>query len=173
MLSTQQAELQSHVDRLVEKHGNQRDALLPILEDVQLRYSAISDATMQIVADRLGIHPVEVFSVATFYSLLNEQPRGRFVVRLCRTLSCDMANKGAVARQLEKDLGIRFGETTADGRFALEWASCIGMCDQGPALLVNDQVFTRVTAQRVHEILTACTESFGPHAAAKRERSNQ
>ena len=69
-----------------------------------------------------------------------------------------------MARQLENDLGIAFGETTGDGRFGLEWASCLGMCDQGPALLVNDRVYTRVTPEQVHEIIDECKSTFGAHA---------
>ena len=70
-----------------------------------------------------------------------------------------------MARQLENELGIRFGETTPDGRFSLEWASCLGMCDQGPALLVNDRVYTRVSPEQVHRIIDDCRKVFGAHAA--------
>ncbi len=108
---------------------------------------------MQIVADLVGIHAVEVYSVATFYAFLHGAPEGRFVVRLCGTLSCDFAGKTAVAEALRGALGIDFGATTDDGVFTLEWASCVGMCDQGPALLVNDKVFTRVTPEKVAEIV--------------------
>jgi [NiFe] hydrogenase diaphorase moiety large subunit len=80
-----------------------------------------------------------------------------------------MAGKSRVAKQLESDLGIRFGETTSDGRFTLEWANCLGMCDQGPALLVNDKIFTQVTSQQVHEILELCRQSYAPHAMAAKE----
>ena len=111
---------------------------------------------MQIIADVLDIHPVEVYSVASFYAFLHGAPEGKFVVRLCRTLSCDFAGKDAVADALTDELGIGFDETTDDGLFTLEWASCIGMCDQGPALLVNDQVHTRVTAESAREIVAAC-----------------
>ncbi len=119
---------------------------------------------MQVIADLLDIHPVEVHSVVSFYSFLNEGPQGPFVIRLCRTVTCDMAGKEQVARQLENDLGIRFGETTADGKFSLRWANCLGMCDQGPALLVNDQIHTRITAEKVHGILERCRRAFGMHA---------
>jgi NADH:ubiquinone oxidoreductase subunit E len=163
MLTTQQDEIAGAVDQLVQRHGSDRGALIPILQDVQKRYHAIGDFAMQAVADRLGIHPVEVYSVVTFYAFLSEKHHGRFVIRLCRTVSCDMANKDAVARQLRNDLGIDFGETTPDGHFTLEWANCTGMCDQGPALLVNDQVFTHVTPEKVHDILAACEKAFGPH----------
>ena len=169
MLTTQQDKLMGEIDKLVETYGSGRDALIPILQDIQKRYHTISDFTMQTFADRLGIHPAEVYGVVTFYAFLNEKYHGRFVIRLCRTISCDMAGKEAVARQLINDLGIEFGETTSDGRFTLEWANCIGMCDQGPAMLVNDQVFTHVTPDKVHDILAACEKAFGPHTPQTEE----
>lgn len=169
MLTTQQDKLLGEIDVLVKRHGSRRNSLVPILQDVQKRYHTISDFAMQAVADRLGIHPVEVYAVVTFYAFLNETYHGRFVIRLCRTVSCDMAGKEAVARQLRNDLGVDFGQTTPDGRFTLEWANCIGMCDQGPAMLVNDQVFTHVTPEKVHDILAACERAFQPHTLQSEE----
>ena len=93
---------------------------------------------MQVLADLLDLHPVEVYGVVSFYTFLNSEKKGRYVVRLCQTISCDMAGKDAVAAALREALGIEFGETTEDGVFSLEWANCLGMCDQGPAMLVND-----------------------------------
>ena len=124
---------------------------------------------MQVIADLLDIHPVEVYSVVSFYAFLGSEPPGQFVIRLCRTISCDMQGKDRVARQLENDLGIDFGETTADGNFTLEWANCMGMCDQGPALLVNDRVYTQVTPEKVHEILEECRRAFGLSAPEHKE----
>jgi NADH:ubiquinone oxidoreductase subunit E len=163
VLTTQQDRLIGEIGALIDRHGDDRSALVPILQDVQSRYHTISDFTMQAIADRLGIHPVEVYSVVTFYAFLSEKYHGRFVIRLCRTISCDMAGKDAVARQLRNDLGVDFGETTPDGRFTLEWANCIGMCDCGPAMLVNDQVYTQMTPEKVHDVLQACEKAFGPH----------
>lgn len=164
MLVTERQTLKEDIGRWVEKLGVTRSSLIPVLQEIQARYHQISDYAMQEVADKLSIHPVEVYSVVTFYAFLSEGYHGRFVVRLCRTISCDLAGKDRLARQLETDLGIRFGETTPDGKFSLEWASCLGMCDQGPALLVNDQVFTSVSPDKAHEILAACRKSFGPLA---------
>jgi NADH:ubiquinone oxidoreductase subunit E len=169
MLITQQDKLVAEIGTLVDKHGSDRRALMAILQAVQQRYHTISDFAMQAIAEKLDIHPVEVYGVVTFYAFLNETYHGRFVIRLCQTISCDMAGKKAVARQLKNDLGIDFGQTTPDGRFTLEWANCIGMCDQGPAMLVNDQVFTHVTPEKVHDILTACEQVFGSHAAQTEE----
>jgi NADH:ubiquinone oxidoreductase subunit E len=169
MLVTDREKLRDEIAALADAHGRDRSALIPILQAVQNKYAAISDFAMQVVADRLGLHPVEVYSVVSFYSFLDHRPKGRFIIRLCRTISCDLAGKDIIARQLETDLEIAFGETTPDGRFTLEWANCIGLCDQGPALLVNDRAYTRVTPDGVHKILEACRRTFGVFAAEEKE----
>jgi NADH:ubiquinone oxidoreductase subunit E len=137
MLVTERERLREELVALADRHGRRRSALLPILEEVQRRHFRISEYCMQVIADLLDIHPVEVHSVVSFYSFLGEEALGQYVIRLCRTITCDMAGKEHVARQLENDLGIQFGETTPDGKFSLRWANCLGMCDQGPALLVT------------------------------------
>mgnify|MGYP001156628961 CR=1 FL=1 len=157
------------IKSLVAKYGGNRSALIQVLQDIQYKYSYISDDAMQYTADCLGIHPSEVYGVVSFYSFLGHRRRGRFIIRLCRTISCDMNGKSRVARQLTNDLGIQFGETTGDGRFTLEWANCIGMCDQGPALLVNDRVYAKVTPAMVNDILEECRRTFGVHATQDRE----
>jgi NADH:ubiquinone oxidoreductase subunit E len=165
MLVSQQQKLQDEIHELVGRHGRTRAALMPVLQELQQKYLSVSDFAMQVVADEIGIHPAEVYGVVSFYAFLHHEPRGRFQIRLCQTISCDLAGKARVARQLENELGIRFGETTSDGRFSLEWASCLGMCDQGPALLVNERVYTKVTPDQVHRILEDCRKVFGAHAA--------
>lgn len=165
MLVSQQQKLQDEIRSLVGRHGRGRASLVPILQELQEQHSSVSDFAMQVVADELGIHPAEVYGVVSFYAFLHHEPRGRFQIRLCQTISCDLAGKARIARQLENELGVRFGETTADGRFSLEWASCLGMCDQGPALLVNDRVYARVGPEQVHRIIDDCRRVFGAHAA--------
>jgi [NiFe] hydrogenase diaphorase moiety large subunit len=156
MVVTQQEQLRAQIGDVVQRLGPGRSSLIPILQDVKRRYHAVDDDAMQVIADMLDIHPVEVYSVASFYAFLHGAPEGAYVARLCRTLSCEFAGKEAVADALRQELGIDFDETTGDGLFTLEWASCIGMCDQGPALLVNDEVHTRVTPDAVRGIVAAC-----------------
>jgi [NiFe] hydrogenase diaphorase moiety large subunit len=169
MLLTERDRLIEQLEQLADRFGRDRGALIPILQELQRRRHRVDDFSQQVIADLLGIHPVEVHSVISFYSFLHSERKGRFVIRLCRTISCDMADKDRVARQLESDLGIPFGETTADGRFTLEWASCMGMCDHGPALLVNDKLFMQVTPETVHEIIQSCRNVFGLHATQRGE----
>ena len=169
MLVTERERLREELVGLADKFGRQRSSLMPILEEVQRRHFRISEYCMQVIADLLDIHPVEVHSVVSFYSFLNEKPQGQFVIRLCRTITCDMAGKEHVARQLQNDLAISFGETTPDGKFSLHWANCLGMCDQGPALLVNEQVYSHVTVDKVHDIINECKATFGVHAMERRK----
>jgi NADH-quinone oxidoreductase E subunit len=170
MLVTQQQEVRIMLEALADKHGRDRAALIPILQEVQKRRGRVGAFTMQELADMLNIHPAEVYGVVSFYSFLDSRKKGQFIIRLCQTISCDMVGKSDVARQLENDLGIKFGETTADGYFTLEYASCLGLCDQGPALLVNDKVYTQVTPEQVDEILEECRRTFGAYALqAKKE----
>jgi NADH:ubiquinone oxidoreductase subunit E len=130
-----------------------RASMIPVLRRVKEKYREIDAEAMQIVADVLGCHPVEVNAVASFYAFLNPKAEGRFTFRLCRTYSCELAGKEEIARQLSRELGIGFGETSADGAYSLEWANCMGMCDQGPAMLVNEDIYTKLTPNRVHGIL--------------------
>jgi NADH:ubiquinone oxidoreductase subunit E len=162
MLATERESLRQEIAHLADKYEHKRDGMMPILEAIQEKYRYISDFAMQEVARQLGVFPTEVFGVVSFYSFLSPEPRGRFVIRLCRTLSCDFAGKREVARQLQNELGIEFGATTKDGLFSLEYCNCLGMCDHGPALLVNNDVYTQVSPELVSDILEKYRRMFGP-----------
>lgn len=153
------ADLAATVDALVARHGRERGALLPILQDLRAERGEISGLAMQLVADRLGAAPSEVQGVVTFFAFLGVGSRGRHVIRLCRTLSCSMAGMRAVADALEAELGVPFGGTTPDGRFTLEWANCIGLCDTPPGMLADDVAVGQVTPALVHEIIAGLRAS--------------
>ncbi|MFA7420320.1 MAG: NAD(P)H-dependent oxidoreductase subunit E [Melioribacteraceae bacterium] len=153
MLVLEKNAMTEEIELLVKKHGNSRSALLPILQDIQRKHKHIPDFAQQEVARLLDIHPVEVFSVISFYAFLNTNPKGRNIVRLCQTITCDLAGKANVAKAIERELGIKFGETTKDNRITLEYVNCLGMCDQGPALLVNERVHPKVSPEKAIQIL--------------------
>ncbi|GJQ63586.1 MAG: NADH dehydrogenase [Melioribacteraceae bacterium] len=153
MLVVEKNSLTAEIEAMVEKYGNSRSSLLPILQDVQRNHKFVSEFAQQEVARLLDIHPVEVYSVISFYSFLHSKPMGRNIVRLCQTITCDMMGKVNVAKAIERELGISFGETTKDNKFTLEYANCLGMCDQGPAMLVNDKIYPRLTPEKAVEIL--------------------
>lgn len=160
-VAEQGAELIAAIDALVDRHGHDRGALLPILQDLRAERGEITPLAMQVLADRLGAAPSEVQGVVTFYSFLGVEARGRHVVRLCRTLSCAMAGAHEVAAALEAELGIPVGATTPDGLVTLEWANCIGLCDTPPAALADDVAVRRLTPDRVGEVVAALRAAGG------------
>ncbi len=153
MLVQEKNALSEEIERLAEQYGTARPALIQILQAVQRKYKYVSDFAQQEIARLLNIHPVEVYSVITFYSFLTCEQKGRNIVRLCRTISCDMAGKEAVENAVKRELGISFGETTKDKKITLEYTNCLGMCDQGPAMLVNDKVYTHIDPESAVNIL--------------------
>jgi [NiFe] hydrogenase diaphorase moiety large subunit len=146
-------QLRKEVEELAARTNFSRASLIPILRKVKQKYHGIDSDAMQLIADVLGIHSAEVDAVATFYSFIQPEMQGQFIFRLCMTYSCELAGKEEVARRLEEELGIGFGQTTADGAYSLEWGNCMGMCDQGPAMLVNEDVYAQLTPESVSDIV--------------------
>ena len=153
MLVYEKNALSEEIELLVEKYGVERSSLLQILQDVQRKHNHISDFAQQEIARLLSIHPVEVNSVISFYSFLHAEPQGKNSIKLCRTISCDMAGKQKIEDALIRELGISFGETTKDKKYTLEHTNCMGMCDQGPAMLINEKVYTRLDPEKAINIL--------------------
>jgi NADH-quinone oxidoreductase E subunit len=153
MLVEEKNSLTEEIEKYINKYGNNRSALLPVLQAIQRKHSHISDFAQQEVARMLDIHPVEVYGVISFYSFLHTEPGGRNIVRLCRTIVCDMAGKKNVEEAITRELGINFGETTKDKRITLEYTNCLGMCDVGPSMIVNERVYTKLDPAKAINIL--------------------
>lgn len=153
--------LNAKIAELKDRHGGDRSALMPILQDLQEEYGCLTGLIIQETAHAMDIHPAEVEGVVSFYSFFRtEDKQGKYIIRLCRTISCELAGKAQVANQFENELGIEFGETTPDGMFTLEYTNCLGMCDQGPAVMINDRLFARVTPEMVPELIEDCRRDF-------------
>ncbi len=152
-LESQNTQISEEIKGIVEKHGGRREKLLQILEDINTNHGYLGGYAMQQVAKNLSIQPTEVYGVATFYSFLNTEPKGKYIIRLCKTISCDLAGKKKIANALKNELGIDFGEMTPDGKFSLEYTNCIGMCNQGPAMLVNEDVYYNLDPEKAIDII--------------------
>jgi [NiFe] hydrogenase diaphorase moiety large subunit len=153
MLLIEQNSLAEEISSLVSKYGKERSSLMPILQEIQKKYHHISEFAQQEIANQLDIHPVEVYSVISFYSFLSSQPHGKLVVRLCKTITCDLQGKENIVKAIEREFNIRCGETSKDGKLTFEFANCLGMCDQGPAMLINDEIFTKLNAEKAIQII--------------------
>ncbi len=160
MLFTEQEKVREFISTIIEKQGRQQSVLIPILQSIQDKYGYVSEFAMQCIGDHLGIHASHVYSVATFYHFINTKPKGKFNIRLSRDMASIMKGAKAIARQLENDLGIKFGETTDDGMFSLQWTSCIGMNHQAPAMMINNEVFSNLRPHQIPQIIEECTEGY-------------
>ncbi len=141
------------VKSLAEKYGKSQESLLPILQGIVSEYKYVSDIAMIEIARELDISAARVYGTATFYSFMATNPMGKYVIRVCKTITCSMHGKNLIIQELEKLLKIRLGETTHDGRFTLLETNCLGHCHKGPAMLINDTPYTDLTPDKVRVIL--------------------
>ena len=141
------------VKELANKHGRTRESLIPILQDLVVRNRFLSREDMVDVARELDMSAADVFGTATFYSFLDTEPRGKYVIRVCKTISCTMKGKNEILSTIEEILKVNLGETTPDRKFSLLETNCIGWCHKAPAILINDTPYTELTRAKVTEIL--------------------
>ncbi len=147
-------EIKELVKNLASKHGRTRESLIPILQGVIHEERYISDEAMTEIARELDISAAQVYGTATFYSFLDTQPRGKYVIRVCKTISCAMKGKNLLTQEIEDMLKIKVGETTQNKKFSLLETNCLGWCHKGPAMLVNDEAYTDLTSEKVREIIS-------------------
>jgi len=141
------------VKDLAEKHGRKRESLMPILQDIVRKYNYLTDDAMVEVAKELDISAAEVYGTASFYTFLDTQPRGKNVIRVCKTITCAMKGKNDIINALEDILKIKVGETTPDKMFTLLETNCIGWCHKAPAILVNDMPYTDLSPETVIDVI--------------------
>lgn len=147
----QERELRQVLHDLKETHGH--DALMPALQKAQEIYGYLPIEVQKIVAHELDIFLEEVYGVVTFYSQFSLNPKGRYKVSVCLGTACYVKGAGEVFDELAKELGIKGGECTTDGKFSLEACRCIGACGLAPVITVNDDVYGRLEAKDVSEIV--------------------
>ncbi len=134
-------------------YENPRAASIEALKIVQKRRGWVSDEALKAIAPLLGMSPAELEEVATFYSLIFRRPVGRNVVKVCDSVSCYLTGYDELKSSLEKKLGIKYGQTTPDGRFTLLPICCLGACDKGPCLMVNDDLHGPLAADGLDSML--------------------
>ena len=139
---------------LADQYGRNRYNLLPILQGVVEQEKYLSEFSMIEIARELDIPAAEVFGTATFYSFLEHKKMGTFIIRICKTISCSMKGSNQILLTIEDMLKITVGETTPDGNFSLLQTNCLGFCHKAPAMLINNDVYTELTPEKVREILS-------------------
>ena len=137
--------------------GKQKSALLPLLHLAQEEFGGwLSADTMDYVAELLSITPIEVYEVATFYSMYNLKPVGKYMFEVCQTGPCMVRGCDDIIAYITEKLGIKPGETTADGLFTLKTVECLGACGYAPMMQLDKFYREHLTKQRVDEIIEEC-----------------
>jgi NADH-quinone oxidoreductase subunit E len=145
--------------RLVARYpeGKQKSALLPVLHLAQDSFGGwLSSDTMDYVAELLNIKPIEVYEVATFYSMYNLKPVGKYMFEVCQTGPCMVSGCDDIIEYIEQKLGIKPGETTADGLFTLKTVECLGACGYAPMMQMGKHYKEHLTKEKVDSIIEEC-----------------
>lgn len=144
------------VETIISRYpqGKQKSALLPVLHVAQAEFGGwLSPETMDYVASILNIKPIEVFEVASFYTMYNLKPMGKCVLEVCQTSSCWLNGAEDIVKYIEKRLNIKVGETTKDGMFSLKVAECLGSCGTAPMLQCGASYHENLTYEKVDKII--------------------
>ncbi len=140
----------------VSRYPKIDSCMLPALWLVQEQEGWVSPEAMVYVADRLGKTPIEVYEVATFYTMFNLKPIGKYHIELCKTVSCMLCGSRELKQHIKDTLGIEAGQTSEDGLFHLSEVECLGACGGAPMFALNGQYHEKLTKEKVDELIKEC-----------------
>ena len=140
-------------ERLLTRYPDRKAVILPALHLAQKEFGYVSDEAIVYIAGLVGTSPAEIEGVATFYTMYNRKPVGKYHVQICRNISCSLLGAEHLIEHVSKKLGVRPGETTPDGKFTLAKVECLGSCGTAPVMQVNDEYHENLTVESIDRIL--------------------
>jgi NADH-quinone oxidoreductase subunit E len=153
VITLAEIDIREQLGEILSHYTGQRSELIPILQEAQERFRYLPEDVMKDIARFLRLSESTVFGVATFYAQFKFSPSGRIVVRVCRGTACHVRGAPRILDETEKRLGIRPGETTTNLEYSLETIACFGSCALAPVVVVDDDVYGRMTPTKVGKIL--------------------
>lgn len=141
------------LDEVIKAHQGKPGALIAVLHQAQLLFGYIPEEAQIRIAEGLGVPLSEVYGVVTFYSFFSTSPKGQYSIGVCLGTACYVKGAGAVLEKIQDELGIKMGETTSDGLFTLTVTRCVGACGLAPVMTIGEDVYGRLTPERIPEIL--------------------
>ena len=154
-IATFSPEVEAEIDRHLAKYPVMRSAILPLMFIVQRERGYLDPPGVAYLAKRLKLRITDIWEVATFYSMIHIKPIGKYHIQICKTLSCKLLGSDRITQLCAEKLGIRVGETTADGRFSLSEVECLGSCGTAPMFQVNFDYHENLTPEKVDQILNS------------------
>jgi NADH-quinone oxidoreductase subunit E len=147
------ADVTDKMQDIFSKHAGERQDLIPILQETQEKFRYLPAAAMKEISGFLRIPESTVYGVSTFYAQFKLTPLGKRIIRVCRGTACHVRGASKVLAEMEKQLGIKAGETTADMEYTLETVACIGACALAPTMTIDNETHGKMTAKKVTEVL--------------------
>jgi len=141
------------VESLIESYTDKKEQLISLLQDIQAEYNYIPQDVLIKISQKLDIPLSQVFSVATFFQAFSLKPRGRHTITICLGTACHVKGGQRLVDKMERDFGLKPGETTEDDKFTLETANCLGCCALGPVVVVDGKYEGQVNPQKLDKIL--------------------
>ena len=145
--------INSKTKSLINKHGTEKSALIPLLQDVQTEYEYVPKKAIDIIAKELSIFPVEIYGVLTFYSQFKLNKPGKHTIRVCQGTACHVMGGKVLLDNISSKLRISDGETTEDGLFSIERVACLGTCGIAPVIEIDGKFYGKVRLNEVDDIL--------------------
>ena len=152
-MSLAETDVKDKLDEILSHHTGKKEELIPILQEAQEQFGYLPSEVMLKVAKFLRLPESAIFGVSTFYAQFKFLPTGRKKVRLCRGTACHVRGAPRILDEIERQLGIKPGETTEDLEYSLETIACFGSCALAPVMVVDDDVYGRMTPKKVAQIL--------------------
>lgn len=143
---------------VIEKHKNTKGALIPVLHEAQELYGYLPLEIQKKVSEGLNIPLSEVYGVVTFYTQFSLNPKGKYKIQVCMGTACYVKGSGQILDKVKEKLGIDVGQSTEDNNFSLEACRCIGACGLAPVIMINDDVYGRLTPDEIEGILNKYKE---------------
>ena len=140
-------------NRLLTRYPDKEAVILPSLHLLQQQYGNVSNEGIEYVAGLLGLSAARIEGVATFYTMYNRKPVGKYHVQVCRNIACSLLGAEHLIEHVSQKLGVKPGQTTADGKFTLAKVECLGACGTAPVMMVNDDYYENLTAAKIDSIL--------------------
>ena len=163
------AETVARIDQLLEHYPTKASTLMPSIWAIMDQLGHVPEGGVDYLVKRLEVTPARIYEVLSFYTMFRTEPQAEHVLQVCHNISCHIMGARPVIAQLEKKLGVRLGETTPDGKFAIEGAECLGACGHGPCLQLGKHLYENLTPARVDDLLDHLRRGDVPRADTDRE----
>ncbi len=146
-------EKERKLQEIIEKYRDTKGALIPVLHEVQEIYGYLPMNVQKQISESMNVPLSEIYGVVTFYTQFSLKPKGRFKVSACMGTACYVKGSNKILDELQEKLGINVGDCTEDGKFSLDACRCIGACGLAPVIMINDDVYGRLTAEDIEKVL--------------------